>query len=117
MPMAPKYRSALAKLRTGILPLEIEVGRYRNLPEDERFCKICDTGLVEDELHFLFNCPAYDDIRKSFFFDKAKQCISNFLDMDIHSKFSAIMESRCVRETARFVYNAYMARRRIVYPM
>lgn len=27
---------------------------------------LCATGEVEDELHFLYNCPAYGDLRRDF---------------------------------------------------
>ena len=61
MSMAPRYRSALAKLRFGILPLEIEVGRFHDIPEYCRLCKLCDMQCVENERHFLFDCPTYKD--------------------------------------------------------
>ena len=52
--MAPKYRSALAKLRCGILPLEIETGRYVGTDECRRFCKLCLSGEVENEYHLVY---------------------------------------------------------------
>ena len=62
-----KYqRSLFAQFRCGILPLEIEVGRFRDIPLSDRTCKICDSGLVEDEIHFTIKCPTYIAIRKSF---------------------------------------------------
>ena len=33
---------------------------------DERLCPKCTGGVVEDELHFLFECPFYDEIRTKF---------------------------------------------------
>ncbi len=46
----PRYqRSLLAKLSCGILPLEIETGRYSGIPAHERFCKVCNLAVVEDE--------------------------------------------------------------------
>ena len=48
-----KYqRSMFAQFRCGILPLEIEVGRYRDIPLKERICQLCNNA-VEDEIHFL----------------------------------------------------------------
>ena len=46
-------RSLLALLRLGTLPLEIEVGRYRGIPLEERLCQICKTGDIESECHFI----------------------------------------------------------------
>lgn len=54
-------RSVMAQLRTGILPLRIETGRWacpRLLPE-ERLCQVCNSGSVEDEVHFIFKCQNY----------------------------------------------------------
>ena len=34
-------------------------------PSDQRTCKYCK-HLVEDEIHFLFQCPQYSSIRSKF---------------------------------------------------
>ena len=51
-------KSIFAQFRCGILPLEIEIGRYRNIPLAQRICQICHKE-VEDEIHLLLNCNAY----------------------------------------------------------
>ena len=55
-----KERSMLAKFRMGVLPINIEVGRYRNISVDQRFCYNCVTE-IEDEIHFLLVCPVYEN--------------------------------------------------------
>ena len=50
-------RSLIARMRCGVFPIELELGRYRGIPADRRFCKKCDTNSVEDENHFLLTCP------------------------------------------------------------
>ena len=57
-----KERSMLAKFRMGVLPINIEVGRYRNISVDQRFCYNCVTE-IEDEIHFLLVCPVYENER------------------------------------------------------
>ncbi len=52
-------RSTFAKFRCGVLPLQIEVGRFRGQKECDRICPICKNG-VESEIHFLFECTSYD---------------------------------------------------------
>ena len=47
----------------GILLKEIETGRYKSVPIDNRICKLCNLNLVEDEKHILFTCTLYNDIR------------------------------------------------------
>ena len=48
--------SLLCQLRSGILPLQLEIQRYNNTLRQDRLCKLCKTT-VECELHFLFDCP------------------------------------------------------------
>ena len=56
-------RSLIAKMRLGVFPINLETGRYNNVPRLERYCDMCDLRLVEDEIHVLFYCPAYSDQR------------------------------------------------------
>ena len=64
--MSMSQRSALAKIRNGTFPINIETGRYRALPLDQRLCPVCDNGQVETEAHFLLHCDHYDELRKNF---------------------------------------------------
>ena len=66
-------RSLVGKLRLGILDLEVEKGRRFKtdhsgkkvqIPRAERYCKLCQTSEVEDEVHFLFSCPTLAQIRR-----------------------------------------------------
>ena len=63
-PLTRSQRSLIAKLRSGTLPLAIETGRYTQVPPNERLCHSCNNG-VEDELHFLFICDRYGDLRQT----------------------------------------------------
>ena len=51
----------------GVLNIRIEEGRRYNEEVWERKCVLCKTlfsfDFVEDELHVLFWCPVYDDLR------------------------------------------------------
>lgn len=57
----------MAQLRTGILPLNLEVGRFKNILEDERLRELCELNEVESESHFLLYCPLYDELRTPIF--------------------------------------------------
>ncbi len=48
-------------LRSGILPLHIETGRFSNTKLDDRICNICNSGDIENEYHFVFHCTYYDE--------------------------------------------------------
>ena len=59
-------KSLLSQFRYGILPIELETGRYKGLDRAERLCTLCNSGQIEDQLHFAFHCPVYQDIRHDF---------------------------------------------------
>ena len=75
----PKHiRSGCAQLRTGILPLHIETGRFVNITDSqtvmsrkttptEQICNICQMNFIEDVKHFLFVCNTYDEEQKILF--------------------------------------------------
>ena len=62
-------RAALSKLRISAHKLMIEVGRHirPKLKPNERFCKFCKDGSIEDEKHFIINCSIYEADRSKFF--------------------------------------------------
>jgi hypothetical protein len=58
------HRRYLTKFRISAHNLEIEMGRYKNKPRDERLCFGCLK--VENEVHFLFECNSYSTLRDDF---------------------------------------------------
>lgn len=60
------YRSLLAQLQCVFLKLRLETGRYNNKNVNNRQCPMCVSNAVEDELHFVFEYPAYMHVRKNF---------------------------------------------------
>jgi hypothetical protein len=56
-------RSVIAQFRCSILPLRLETGRFVGEPEYQRICQMCDSGQVENELHFLLECQFYNELR------------------------------------------------------
>ena len=58
-------RRAIAQFRVSNHTLESERGRMakpRAIPAEERFCRQCKT-VVEDEIHFITECPLYRHLR------------------------------------------------------
>ena len=47
-----RERSMLMKLRGGTAAFQVEVGRWRGVKRDERICKECQSGEVEDVCHW-----------------------------------------------------------------
>ena len=55
------HLTAVARLRMSAHRLAIETGRHvrPKICKEERICKNCDLEEVEDETHFLLQCPLY----------------------------------------------------------
>ena len=58
-------RRMLLKLRGGTAPLQVEMGRWRGVKREDRTCKECNSGEVEDVEHWLMRCPAWNNQRES----------------------------------------------------
>ena len=69
-------RRALVKLRISNHKLMIEIGRYNQTTKDNRHFPFCGCNVIEDEVHFLFQCPTYSMIRNKFYY-KVKTLIPN----------------------------------------
>ena len=59
--MKTATRHLLCRLRSGVAPLQIELGRRQPGPSS-RACLVCGAG-TEDEEHFVMTCPLYDELR------------------------------------------------------
>ena len=55
-------RTIVTRWRMSCVPLEIEAGRFKGLQRSDRLCPFCDT--VETESHAIYECIAYDSLRK-----------------------------------------------------
>ena len=54
----------------------IETGRHNQTSRNERFWLVCNSGIIEDEFIFIFNCPKYSIPREKFY----HQIQQNFVD-------------------------------------
>ena len=55
----------------------MEIRRYKKIPAESRFCQLCKSGKVEDEIHFITECHVFTDERNMLFYNTSKVC--NFL--------------------------------------
>ena len=107
-----KYRQDLTRLRLSSHRLEIETGRWhkpQKTPRNQRKCTFCNT--LEDEFHFLLECPLYDDLRqvfiKSYFWRRP-----NIL------KFTELLKlenTESLRKLAMYVHKGFIRRNEILY--
>ena len=101
-------RSVLAQLRLGILPINIEIGRYKNQPINERLCPFCPDQ-IEDEFHFLFVCVNNELLRKDWT-TAIKDKKPDIEYMDYSKQLEAIFY-HCFRTTAKFLSKSLRLRK------
>ena len=97
-----EFRSKKSKFRISAHQLHIETGRYERkknqagkisiLEREERVCLYCNLSKVEDESHFLLECPLYNHER-SFFFNEIGSICEFFLSLNNHDKFYWILNN------------------------
>lgn len=87
-----KTLNELTKFRISAHELEIEKGRHKGIPPDKRFCKLCNNDIVEDEIHFLLQCPSLKTERSSFISDLSSK-FTNFKTLNDQSKFVWLMSN------------------------
>ena len=110
--MSKKQRSCLAQIRCGILPIEIETGRWYGTKYEDRKCKVCSNGNIENELHFLFHCEAFNAEREQFY---DNVLIENFMLFDDNEKLNICMTKDKVNLFSKFLCNIYKKRQSILY--
>ncbi len=112
--MSRKHRSYLAQFRCGILPLDIETGRWVNKPVESRLCQLCSNGDIEDETHVTFECTFYDNIRNQFR-HIVKEYVPDLDNLDKSSQLKLFMESEFVNYFARFVTDIMSKRNQYLF--
>ena len=92
--------------------------KNRRLRPEEGVCKICKSGAIEDEYHFLFECPSYYENRKLLF----DSCCNNAeisenifdLDTDRKTKWNIVMNENW-KMCMNFIVNTWEVRKGILY--
>ena len=106
--------SLLSKLKLGILPLEIECGRWKDDPIENRTYRLCDSALLGDEYHFTLFCNELKPERTAKFVD----LVGN-PDIDVHSNQEVILKAMFQREnlktTGRHIEVMYCRRKELLY--
>ena len=75
-----ELRRSFTKLRISSHRLQIELGWYQGVPRHNTVCTKCSSNVIEDKLHFLFECSKYDEDRESMLFEITTVC-SNFRNL------------------------------------
>ena len=113
--MSRRRRSLMSQFRTGILPLEIETGRYvpifyktlkknRKRTANERICK----NDIENEYHYLCVCPVYNSRHKILFVEVELKHV-HFNTLSLSDNFFLVMK-HCQIEVSKFINEAWSIR-------
>ena len=75
-----KDRQIISKMLCVSHKLNVETSRHHGIPREKRknICSLCTLRKVEDEVHFMAECPAYEKIRHEHFGSKT---FNNIEDM------------------------------------
>ncbi len=110
-------RSLAAKLLCGILPLEVETGRYKKgekVEREFRYCKICNGGTAENEYHFLFGCDKLKEERSQAYID-CELNVADFIPLQDCMKTRALIEPELVKRFGNMVEKLFDKRRECLY--
>ena len=98
--------------RFEFLPIQFEIGRWSRLRE--WICKICNSGQVEDELHFLVSCTKYLQACTSF--NNSMTLLNpNFATMSHSEKLIFVMRKYSILLFSRYLDVIYAQRKLTLY--
>ena len=103
------FRDIYTQFRFGISPINVHKMRYKEgITPRNLLCPACKRE-IEDELHVLFTCNAYNDIRREVkILDRLNQ--ENTIDAALVMKNDNILT---VKEISRYLYRIFKRRHEI----
>lgn len=107
-----KFSQAITKLRVSSHRLEIESGRWvrpHSIPVNDRKCSVCQ--LLEDEYHFVIECPIYIDLRRKYIpsYYYRRPSMLKFLELVNTNNI------RYLKNLGSFIYHAFKTRTEQLY--
>ena len=72
----------------------METGRWIGLHREERICKQCALGEVEDEAHFVLRCEALSEGRRNLL--SHMELVDGWQDGEEGAKLGVILEQACI---------------------
>lgn len=100
------YRKFLTKLRLSSHNLYVETGRYYGIERASRKCNLCVLNVIEDEYHFVLQCPCYSDLRKQYLKSYYYKKPSTFKLVQLLSTENV----KDLRNLCKFIYHAFNLR-------
>ena len=111
-------RSLVSKLVCGILPLEVESGRYvkkeKRKEIQERNCTTCNKDQVEDEYQFMVKCKTLKAERKCFYAQHIPD-VPAFKAKTNRDKLKYLLSKEFIKKTSMLVETLYCKLCSIMY--
>ena len=108
----------MASLRAGCLPLGVETGRYRipKVPLEQRVCLVCNTGLIEDEFHFVIVCNSLNQERNKLLYH-ITQTDPSFMQLHPFDKLLCILMNEICSQNLidKCLYKMFKIRSSVLY--
>lgn len=112
-------RCAIGQIRTSSHQLEIETGKFREIPANSRICRLCHAE-PETELHYICHCTVYYEIRGRFHclfregfgpLDRVmryedQRCLGLYL-LEIHRYRDSLLRRHGQRQSQRHISDFY----------
>ena len=102
-------RYTLTRFRFGVSDIKVHRSRFKVYNADELKCPLC-LSAVDNEVHFVLCCPAFDDLRYEFIEPKY---FNNPCDFRL-ALLLATQNERALKNLALFVYKAFNRRKTLL---
>jgi hypothetical protein len=105
-------RSWLSRLRCSAHHLEIERGRWNNIPVSDRCCTSCQSGEVGDEFHFAMKCSVFN-VKRACYIGKMSSILPGFNTLSSNDQFKTMLcptSAAACKVTNQFLRIMFLAR-------
>ena len=89
-----RRRRILAQLRGGTARLEIETGRWRGVKREEKLCRNCQSGEVEDVEHWLLRCTGMAEEREKLVMMMSEKVVE-WQSMEDSKRVAVVLSYAC----------------------
>ena len=102
-------RYTLTRFRFGVSDIKVHRSKFKLYNVDELKCPLCLLA-VENEVHFVLCCPAFEDLRYEFIESKY---FNNPYEFRL-AQLLATQNERALKNLALFLYKAFSRRKTLV---
>ncbi len=83
------------------------------MERDNRICTLCNDGVTEDQIHFAFRCPVYNDVRNEFN-NICTERIPNWVNLTDIDKIATLFDKH-PRMFGKYIRKLFLHRKNVLY--